>query len=94
LLPARALVACATTLHSVGSGRRTRRGRLPGAVAAVAGLAALLFGSLRRQRRERVSSVPGALGVGSASPEADRRAAAAEAAGRFQEAMRLQPPPR
>ena len=66
---------------------------LAAAVAAVAGLAALLLGSVRqRQRRERVSAAAeGALGVGSASPEElDRRADAAEAAGRFEEAMRLQ----
>ena len=66
---------------------------LAGAVAAVAGLAALLFGSVRqRQRRERVfPGAEGALGVGSASSEElDRRAAEAEAAGRFEEAMRLQ----
>jgi hypothetical protein len=63
-----------------------------GAVAAAAALAALLVGSARRRRRAQ--SVPadaaGALGVGSASaPELDRRAAVAEAAGRFEDAMRL-----
>jgi hypothetical protein len=63
------------------------------AVAAIAGLAALLLGTLRRaQRRERAyADAAGGLGVGSASPEElDRRAAVAEAAGRFEEAMRLQ----
>jgi hypothetical protein len=63
------------------------------AVAAVAALLALLAGSVRRRRmRERsFADAAGALGVGSASPEElDRRAAAAEAAGRFEEAMRLQ----
>lgn len=66
---------------------------LGGAVAAVAGLAALLVGTVRRSRRRQraYAGEPGALGVGSASPdELERRAAAAEAAGRFEEAMRLQ----
>ena len=65
---------------------------LAGAVAAVAGLAALALGGVRqRQRHERVpAGAEGALGVGSATPEElDRRAAAAEAAGRFEDAMRL-----
>jgi hypothetical protein len=66
---------------------------LGGAVAAVAALIALLLGSARRmRRRERgLAGAEGALGVGSASPEElERRAAVAEAAGRFEEAMRLQ----
>jgi hypothetical protein len=66
---------------------------LGGAVAAVAALIALLLGSARRmRRRERgLAGGEGALGVGSASPEElERRAAVAEAAGRFEEAMRLQ----
>jgi hypothetical protein len=66
---------------------------LGGAVAAVAGLAALLLGAARRvRRRERTfAHAAGALGVGSASPEElERRASAAEAGGRFEEAMRLQ----
>ena len=66
---------------------------LGGAVAAVAALAALLLGSARRvRRRERTfNRADGAFGVGSATPEElERRAAAAEAAGRFEEAMRLQ----
>jgi hypothetical protein len=63
-----------------------------GAVAAVAALAALVVGSARRRnRRQRVPvHTAGALGVGSASAEElDRRADAAEAAGRFEDAMRL-----
>ena len=66
---------------------------LGGALAALGGLIALLAGSVRRRRvRERsFAAAAGALGVGSASPEElERRAAAAEAAGRFEEAMRLQ----
>jgi hypothetical protein len=66
---------------------------LGGAVAAVAALVVLLLGSARRARRpERLrEGADGALGVGSASPEElERRASAAEAAGRFEEAMRLQ----
>jgi hypothetical protein len=66
---------------------------LGGAVAAVAALAALLVGTLRRSRRRGRSYAgePGPLGVGSASPEElERRASAAEEAGRFEEAMRLQ----
>ena len=66
---------------------------LGGVVAAVAALVALVLGSARRvRRRERLSaSAEGALGVRSASPEElERRASAAEAAGRFEEAMRLQ----
>jgi hypothetical protein len=66
---------------------------LGGVVAAVAALAALLFGSWRRsRRRERgLGGAGGTLGVGSASAEElDRRAASAEAAGRFEDAMRLQ----
>ncbi|MDX6561575.1 MAG: hypothetical protein QOD65_1389 [Gaiellales bacterium] len=66
---------------------------LGGAVAAVAGLIALVAGTARRsRRRERsLSTAAGVLGVGSARPEElDRQAAAAEAAGRFEEAMRLQ----
>jgi hypothetical protein len=65
---------------------------LGGAVAAVAALAVLLLSSVHRsRRRERLfAGADGAFGVGSASPEElDRRAAAAEAAGRFEEAMRL-----
>jgi hypothetical protein len=63
-----------------------------GAVAAGAALAALLVGSARRRNpRPRVpAETAGALGVGSASAEElDRRADAAEAAGRFEDAMRL-----
>ncbi len=63
-----------------------------GAVAAIAALAALVAGSARRaSRRPRVSEhAAGALGVGSASAgELDRRAASAEAAGRYEDAMRL-----
>jgi hypothetical protein len=66
---------------------------LGGLVAAIAALAALAIGSLRRRRRrERPLGGPrGVLGVGSAGPEElERRAAAAEAAGRLEEAMRLQ----
>jgi hypothetical protein len=66
---------------------------LGGAIAAVAGLASLVAGTARRTRRRERSyfEQAGGLGVGSASPEElDRRAAAAEAAGRFEEAMRLQ----
>ncbi|MDX6628029.1 MAG: hypothetical protein QOH00_275 [Gaiellales bacterium] len=66
---------------------------LGGAIAAAAALAALLLGSARRvRRRERMLAAgDGPLGVGSASPEElERRASAAEAAGRFEEAMRLQ----
>jgi hypothetical protein len=66
---------------------------LGGLVAAVAALVALVLGSARRvRRRERIPASPeGALGVRSASPqELERRASAAEAAGRFEEAMRLQ----
>jgi hypothetical protein len=66
---------------------------LGGVVAVVAALATLLLGSARRvRRRERMlTRADGALGVGSASPqELERRASAAEAAGRFEEAMRLQ----
>jgi len=65
---------------------------LGGVVAAVAALIALLLGSARRvRRRERMAEgAEGALGVRSASPEElERRASAAEAAGRFEEAMRL-----
>jgi hypothetical protein len=63
------------------------------AVAAIGGLAALLLGTARRaRRRERTfAHAAGALGVGAASPEElERRALAAEAAGRLEEAMRLQ----
>lgn len=62
-----------------------------GAIAAVGALAALLAGSARRRTRERLpGEAAGALGVGSASAEElDGRAAAAEAAGRFEDAMRL-----
>jgi hypothetical protein len=65
-----------------------------GAVAALAALAALVVGSARRRSRTRGRGLPpdaaGALGVGSASAEElDRRAAAAEEAGRFEDAMRL-----
>jgi hypothetical protein len=65
---------------------------LGGVVAAAAALIALLLGSARRvRRRERISGAEGALGVRSASPEElERRASAAQAAGRFEEAMRLQ----
>ena len=66
---------------------------LGGAIAAVAALISLVAGTARRTRRRqsRFAEEAGALGVGSASPEElDRRAAAAEAAGRFEEAMRLQ----
>jgi hypothetical protein len=66
---------------------------LGGVVAVVAALATLLLGSARRvRRRERMlTRADGALGVGSASPqELERRASAAEAAGRFEDAMRLQ----
>jgi hypothetical protein len=66
---------------------------LGAAVAVVAALVALLVGTVRRTRRRQRAHAgePGALGVGSASPEElERRAAAAEAAGRFEEAMRLQ----
>jgi hypothetical protein len=62
-------------------------------VTAVAGLAALVIGSSQRVRRRERLTVrnAGVLGVGSASPEElEARAAAAEAAGRFEEAMRLQ----
>ncbi len=61
-------------------------------VAAVAGLVALLVGSARRAQRgaRPPAGAAGALGVGSASAEElDRRAAAAESAGRFEDAMRL-----
>lgn len=66
---------------------------LGAAVAAVAALAALLLGTARRvRRRERMlAGAEGTLGVGSATPEElERRASAAEAAGRLEEAMRLQ----
>jgi hypothetical protein len=66
---------------------------LGGVVAAVAALAALLLGSARRVRRreQMYARADRALGVGSASPEElEQLAAAAEAAGRFEEAMRLQ----
>jgi hypothetical protein len=66
---------------------------LGGVIAAVAALISLVAGTARRTRRRehRFSEEAGALGVGFASPEElDRRAAAAEAAGRFEEAMRLQ----
>ena len=66
---------------------------LGGAIAAVAALISLVAGTARRthRREQRFSERARALGVGSASPgELDRRAAAAEAAGRFEEAMRLQ----
>jgi hypothetical protein len=66
---------------------------LGGAIAAVAALISLVAGTARRTRRRerRFSDEAGALGVGSASPEElDRRAAAAEAAGHFEEAMRIQ----
>jgi hypothetical protein len=62
------------------------------AVAAVAALAALLLGTARRvRRRERMlTGAESALGVGSSTPEElERRASAAEAAGRLEEAMRL-----
>jgi hypothetical protein len=65
---------------------------LGGVVAAVAALLALVLGGARRVRgRERISGdAEGALGVRSASPEElERRASAAEAEGRFEEAMRL-----
>ena len=61
-------------------------------VAAIAGLVALAIGSARRTgRRPRISEhAAGALGVGSASAEElDRRADAAESAGRFEDAIRL-----
>jgi hypothetical protein len=63
-----------------------------GVVAAIAALLALAVGSARRAgRRERVSEhAAGALGVGSASAEElDRRADAAESAGRYEDAIRL-----
>jgi hypothetical protein len=62
-----------------------------GAIAAVGALVALLAGSARRRTRERLpGDAAGALGVGSASAEElDGRAAAAEAAGRLEDAMRL-----
>jgi hypothetical protein len=66
---------------------------LGGAIAAVAALISLVAGTARHtsRRERRFSEEAGALGVGSASPEElDRRAAAAEAAGHFEEAMRLQ----
>lgn len=66
---------------------------LGGVAAAIAALAALALGSRRRrQGRERRQGRPGgAFGMGSAGPEElERRAAAAEAAGRLEEAMRLQ----
>jgi hypothetical protein len=62
-------------------------------LAGVGGLVALVLGTLRRSQR-RARSFQGeniAFGVGAASPEElERRAAAAEAAGRLEEAMRLQ----
>jgi hypothetical protein len=61
-------------------------------VAAVGALAALLLGSARRRsvRAALPADTAGALGVGSASAdELDRRAAAAEGAGRLEDAMRL-----
>lgn len=63
-----------------------------GVVAALAALAALALGAARRAgRRQPVSEgAAGALGVGSASAEElDRRADAAEAAGRYEDAIRL-----
>jgi len=66
---------------------------LGGVVAAVAALAALALSSARRvRRRERMyTRAEAAFGVGSASAEElEQRAATAEAAGRFEEAMRLQ----
>jgi hypothetical protein len=64
------------------------------AAAVIAALGSLLVGAVRRSRRrgrESPGAGDGALGVGSASPEElERRASAAEAAGRFEEAMRLQ----
>ena len=66
---------------------------LGGVVAAATALAVLVLSSARRvRRRERLHArAGGALGVGSASAEElAERAAAAEAAGRFEEAMRLQ----
>jgi Domain of unknown function (DUF4129) len=63
-----------------------------GVVAVLAGLAALVIGAARRAgRRQRVSEhAAGALGVGSASAEElDRRADAAESAGRYEDAIRL-----
>jgi hypothetical protein len=66
---------------------------LGAAIAALAGLAALLMGTVRRVRRggRTAARAAAALGVGSATPEElERRASAAEAAGRFEEAMRLQ----
>jgi hypothetical protein len=65
---------------------------LGGVVAAIAALVALLLGSARRaRRRPRLPGhSAGALGVGSASAEElDRRAAEAESAGRYEDAMRL-----
>jgi hypothetical protein len=61
------------------------------AAAAVAALAALLVGSARRRTggRRVPADAAGTLGVGSASAqELDRQAAAAEAAGRYEDAMR------
>jgi hypothetical protein len=61
------------------------------AAAAAAALAALLVGSARRRTggRRVPADAAGTLGVGSASAqELDRRAAAAEAAGRYEDAMR------
>ena len=89
-----ALVARRPAQHSLGRGRRRRPGR-PGRRHRGGRRPDLrwLLGSARRTRRResRFAQEAGALGVGSASPEElDRRAAAAEAAGRFEEAMRLQ----
>ena len=66
---------------------------LGAAIAAIAGLVALVAGTARRARlrERRYAEGARALGVGSASPgELERLAAAAEAAGRLEEAMRLQ----
>ncbi len=61
-------------------------------VAVVAALVALIAGSARRARRRprEPGATAGVLGVGTASAhELDRRADAAEAAGRLEDAMRL-----
>ena len=76
-----------------GAGGAVRLIVLGGVIAAVAGLTALLLGTVRQaKRRERLlRGAAGAFGVGSATPEElERRAAAAEAEGRLEEAMRLQ----
>jgi hypothetical protein len=76
-----------------GAGGAVRLIVLGGVIAAVAGLTALLLGTVRQaKRRERsLRWAAGAFGVGSATPEElERRAAAAEAEGRLEEAMRLQ----